>query len=547
MTTSTAIALVQALLTPNLKGSLPIVIMLLMIQGIHPEIIFELIPYVQMTHRQYHAIIIAWTQLRLFASLLPAVNGVKHRYFRDQRRIFSIFPQYRISRIFVKFQQSVLSSMLVQCGFAGTIPSLEVVQHFASNLAVIRMSPYPIFQIEQLFMSPNADLVLLKTALTMQRMIAHVRFSYPHIVSFLEQNKKAVENIISVYANQVSIKQVIYGVSFDILEPAKINDLFTFFILAVIDPEFIDETLAEVIQNCGDLNASMLHQKHYEFLIKHCQSIEPLISNNFLDIGKVLDCFSSMVTSTTREFQVRYVLRHWRMAFGEIVHSGEPEFEEVTIEVRSSVPIFDVFLRLWHVFFRNFARTFEVSFLPFGNILWSEAYTRLCTTNFDWIIRIVVGNFAIRIGARDDHTFFKSQTPTYMHTDITSHSYGMYIFPDGIRNCKMSSEICSCFLRDFWHAHRKPDPNMSDIDYIRWLFSIPGTFEVFGKVWIQLVDALQNGTELPKIRDGSSGDFRYLSDPTAPTDPEVQQKYDDNFGLQLGRYPEIGDYAEDGR
>jgi hypothetical protein len=147
----------------------------------------------------------------------------------------------------------------------------------------------------------------------------------------------------------------------------------------------------------------------------------------------------------------------------------------------------------------------------------------------------VVGNFEFIIGAKDYHRYLMTKCA---HSDITSTFY-----PDGIRNYKMSSEICSCFLRDFWHAHRKPDPNMSDIDYIRWLFSIDGNFKDFGKNWIDLMDALQNGTELPRVQDGSSGDFRYLSYPIAPTDPEVQQSYDDNFRKQLGRKPEISDYA----
>jgi len=158
----------------------------------------------------------------------------------------------------------------------------------------------------------------------------------------------------------------------------------------------------------------------------------------------------------------------------------------------------------------------------------------------------VVGDFAFRIGKKDDHTFFKSQTPTYLHSDITPHDYGSLIFPDGIRHCKMSSEICSCFLGDFWNAHRKPDPNMSDIDYLRWLFSIPGTFKVFGENWIQLMDALQNGTELPRSRDGYSGDFTYFSCPRVPTDPKVQEEYDENFRQKLGRDPEICDYFEEG-
>ena len=122
----------------------------------------------------------------------------------------------------------------------------------------------------------------------------------------------------------------------------------------------------------------------------------------------------------------------------------------------------------------------------------------------------------------------------------------------------MVSEITKCLVR-YVHAfseifglhignlaHRKPDPNMSDIDYLRWLFSIPGTFAVFGKSWIELVGALQNGTELPKILDGSSGDFTYLSCPTDPTDPDVQQEYDFNFGQKLDTDPKIGDYFEGG-
>jgi len=313
----------------------------------------------------------------------------------------------------------------------------------------------------------------------------------------------------------------------------------------VIDPGFIDELLAQFIQNCGDPNMPIPYfSKHLDFLAQTCESFEPM-NLQVGDIRRIIELFSSMCTSITRSFDVKYGLESWSMGFGQILYSGQPPFEEITFEQESSMPIFDVFTRFWEVFFRNFARTFEVSFLPFGNIPWSEGYTRLCTTEFDWIIRIAVENFALRIGAKDDHAFLRSEISWLSNCEISTASYGRLIFPDGIRNCKMSSEICSCFLRDFWHAHRKPDPTMSDIDYIRLLFSIPGTFTVFGKSWIELVDALQNGTELPKVQDGSSGDFRYLSCPTAPTNPEVQRSYDEIFGeyfRQMGRKIEINDY-----
>jgi hypothetical protein len=543
-----ALAIVNGLLIPNLRTGLPFVIMLLMIQGIHPEIIFELIPHVIMSRQQYDAIIMAWTQLRLFASILPAVKGVKSKSFRDKRGLFRTFPQDQVSRVFAKFQNEVLSTMLKKFGFFCILPSLEVVQNIAANLAVVRMSYCPIFPIGQLLLSPDADLVLLKTALKMKGMIEDVRSSYPEIVNLLSHNKSALMNLIMGWKNQVIVNQTIYGKLFNMREPAKINSLFTTCILAVIDPCFIDEKLAEFIQNCGDRNKTEQFSYNSEiltFLEENCETFEPMILR-LDDIGRLIELFSSMMTSTNRVFLVKYALKPWSMGFGQIVYSGQLPFEEITIEQGSSVAIFDVFSTFWDVFFRNFARTFAVSFLPFGNILWSEGYTRLIQTSFDWIIRIVVGNFAFRIGAENNHAFFRSQTPRYMHTNITPTSYGRLIFPEGIGHYRMSDEIRSCFLKDFWRAHRKPDPNMSDIDYIRWLFSIPGTFKVFGNRWIELVDALQNRTELPIVEDGSSGDFSYFSCPRVPTDPKVQQIYDTIFRQQLGRDPEISDYFEGG-
>jgi hypothetical protein len=543
MTTPAALAIVQDLLTPNLRNGLPFMIMLLMIQGIHPEIIFELIPYVTMSRQQYDAIIMAWTQLRLFSSILPAVKGVKSKSFRDKRGLFRTFPQDQVSRVFAKFQNEVLSTMLKKFGFFGLLPSLEVVQNLAANLAVVLRSPSEFFPPNVLLLAPIADLILMKTALQIQSMLAHFRTTYPDIAYFLaQQNENALKNIIMVWRNQVSVNQIVYRSLFNMHEPARIHSLFIFCIVAATRPEFIDENLAQFIQNCGDRNKTMqfsYDRETLKFLEENCETFE---ANTLQlgDIGRVIELFSSMLTSTKRAFQVRYALKPWSIGFGKIVHSDCLGFEEVIVEQGSYELIFDVFTRFWDVFFRNFALTFAVSFLPFGNILWSEGYTRLIQTNFDWIIRIVVGNFAFRIGDLGNHAFFKSQTPSYMHTNITSTSYGMFIFPYGIRDA-----VISCFLRDFWLAHRKPDPNMSDIDYIRWLFSIPGTFAVFGKSLIELVDALQNGTELPRIQDGSSGDFTYLSCPTVPTDSDVQKKYDD-FRRQLDKDPEISDYFEGG-
>ena len=544
MTTPAALAaidLVNGLLIPNLKDSLPVVIIFLICQGIHPEIIFELIPHVQISQRQYHAIIMAMTQLRLFASLLPEVKGYKPLTFEEKMSRFMEYPQNKVSRVFADFQNSVLKKMLVQCGFAGTLPFLEFLKKFASNLVLVRTSPLPIFPIGRLFLSPNADLVLLKTALQMQSMIAGVRSSYPEIVSFLAQNKNRLMNLFMVWRNQVVVKQTMYGSLLDIPEPARIHTLFIIGILAVTDHEFIDESLVKFIQNCGDCNSRILYSSKYlDFLQQTCEKFD-LMNLQVDDIGRMIKEFSSMRTSTTH-FNVSYAIERWSMAFGKIVHGSSPEFEEKTFKLKSSTPIFEVFGILWKVFFQNFSRTFAVSFLPFGNIPWSEGYTRLCTTNFNRIIRDALVYFAFRIGAKNDHAYIKYKLNWNVYFPITTESYGRLIFPTYIRTCKASLERLSCFLRDFWKAHQKPDPNMSDIDYIRWFFSIQG-YDVSGRSWIELMNALQNGTELPIVQDGGlSGDFGYLSCPTDPTDLEVQIEYNKNFRKEDGSELQISDY-----
>jgi hypothetical protein len=358
---SALLAFVQGLLTPNLRADLRFWIMLLMVQGIHPEIIFALIPYVTISRQQHEAIMMAWTLLREFSSILPGVRGVKPRIPLQQMILYRRVPLDRVSLIFRNFQNSVLSRMLTQCGFAGTLPSFEIVRRLGLDLAVFQSVHSSLFPIKRLFLISNHRLHLLKTALQMQEMIEHIRLFSPDIVSFLAQIENAMNNIIIVWNNQVIVKQYLYlyGQQVHYQKDVKMNQLFAFLILAVIDPHFIDESLAQIIANCGNWNVPFTNiQKHSQFLKVHCQSIEPMISGHFLDIGQVLDCFSSMLTFSGRSFQVRYELRYWSMAFGRRIPFGNPKFEELNIVQESWVPIFDAFSRLWDVFFRNFSRTF---------------------------------------------------------------------------------------------------------------------------------------------------------------------------------------------
>jgi hypothetical protein len=468
----------------------------------------------------------AWTQLRLFASLLPEVKGLKRKSYRDQRCTFMRLPQNRVSLIFKNFQNSVLSRILSRCGFVGTLkdlPSLDSLKDLASKLSIVRSVPPNFFRIEHLSLSSNQSFNLMKNALVMKRMIDKVRFYYPEIVFFLAQNENAVKNIIMVWRNQLIVKEALYRSFYDTLETVKMNDLFVLWIIAVIYPQCIDESLNEFIENCETSNKPKPKPFNIcQFLIENCKSIpEPILKNG--NIQGLIEFISLMPTSITREFKVRYALKPWSMGFGKVLYYGQPAFEEVTVDLESSAPILDAFSKCWNCFFKNFSQTFQVSFLPFGNILWSERYTRLFEVDLEFMIRNVIGKYAFEIGALNDHSFFKSKTPDYLHTRINKFSYEFFIFPDGIRNAIISKDICSCFLRDFWISHQKTNPTMSDIEYIRILFSNRK------ESWIELMDALQNGTNLPKIDSRSKSDFTYLSFPIFPIDPKVQQIYNENF------------------
>ena len=358
-------AIVQAFLIPNLRFSLPYVIMLLMIQGIHPEIIFELIPYVSMSQRQYQTIILAWTQLRLFASILQAVKGVKPQTFQRQRTRFKKFPQDQVSLIFVNFQNSVLKKMLVRVEYDKQVPAFMDILNLALNLSVVKNES--VLEIQTLFTSCFADLRFLTTALMMHSIISLVRSDYPEIVSFLQQNENAVKNIIRLWEKQVNVKECYGGKMLDLQEPLKINIIFHFFISAVIDEELVDESLALLIRTYQEDFQIPCSSKLVEFLKQNFGSILP-ISHSWIigDIRKIVECFHFMHTTSRSRTQVRYTLTPSSIPF------AQSEFEQLVFEIGNFYPILDVFSKFWHEFFEKFAQTFEVSFLASGNIPWSE-------------------------------------------------------------------------------------------------------------------------------------------------------------------------------
>lgn len=142
MTTETVSALVKSLLTMRIWNSTTILIMLLMFQDIHPNILYELLPHFQMSHRQVRNIILATIQFRLFCSFIfRDIVELKHLSYFIRKN-----PHHWVSRQHYVFRKSIFFNLLKKSGFDGTLKCTgHAVRDFISNFVVFRRSPiFPI-------------------------------------------------------------------------------------------------------------------------------------------------------------------------------------------------------------------------------------------------------------------------------------------------------------------------------------------------------------------------------------------------------------------
>lgn len=538
---SLSLKLVSMLLThDDLMNTFPFVIILLIIQGIHPEILVELISYVHLEREQYNAILAVSLQLRLYASLLPPVNGYTGSSYQQKRSIYARYPHKIISKLFGIFQREVRLNMLKLCGWGGKLPPLLMVQDFVSTLVHVRVQSR-FFPFKEILYATQSELHLVRTIIQMQCMIVNVRERYGEIVSFLRENEYALDNIIIVWKNQVDIDS-----SSMVLSPQSkasnmniMNMMFIVFILSVIDSNFIDQRLAEIIQCCGrNVQSKQFFPKHRDFLIKQISPVYEM-KNEFEDVinqGDILELikvFSSMnfVGFPNGPKKGIFKLSYWSMCFGHIRSSNEVNFNYAIYEVSMGSRIFNVFSTFWDVFFENFSLTFDLSFRPIGNILWSEGYTTKLLMKLYSIIYSALSNFAFKEGSKNNHLFIEMQTVGILHP-ITSESYRtLFRYSPSL--------LLSYFLRDFWLTHRKPNPNMSDFDYIMWFFSIQA-YASIGSSGNRLLNAIRNGTSLPLVQGGLTPNFSNLSYPSQ-TDLELLKIYEqyfrnDNRGIQIFDY-----------
>ena len=365
-----AAALVQSILTLRYWRNLPILLMFLMFQDIHPNILYELLPHFQMSRRQVRNIILAMMQLRLFSSsFLPDIRGVNHLSYRCKFRMIQQNPHNWAFRQFKLFGSGIFSILLKKSGFDRTLDYTgRAVRDFISNFVVFRISP--IFPIGQLFLSQDDDLICLKTACEMILLFEQVRSSYSEIVLLLAKNEFAFQKFILFWNTQVCIKEKGYykkgkqhhATYFDNIADHPLRDLFVFCIFAITRPDFIDTKLRFFIENFGD-RSKLHHQDPYDpksiILLKRNLVTRGISYDGTAEIRVLLNDLHQMRNSEGA-YGAKYELRPAPATSG-IYQIHDPQFECLTKEVNREQPMFGVFKYFLEGFLKNFARTFEES------------------------------------------------------------------------------------------------------------------------------------------------------------------------------------------
>jgi hypothetical protein len=212
--------------------------------GIHPEILFEFMPYVQMSF-------VYVNKLKMIS-----LGGFFYRKLLSSPGFMS--PSRQRDLLNLRFKKVMLAKILEQfgCQLLPLIfprPSSQDVSMFqcASALSFLRHSG---MQVDHIFFRRSYELLMIENALLLQTMLLNLHHQFPDVVLFFREHPVQLKNFLEFWKGNV-VFFLFHDADREKAKQRRTNmDFFAILIIvSLFDPTFLQQKLDQLLF-CGNLD-----------------------------------------------------------------------------------------------------------------------------------------------------------------------------------------------------------------------------------------------------------------------------------------------------
>ena len=232
----------------NNRENFQFVMMICICLGIHPEILFEFMPYVPMSFVCVNKLKMMSLGVFFYGKLL-SIPGFDSP-FRQRYLLRLRFKKVMLAKILEQFGCQLLPLIFPR-------PSSQDVSMFqcASALSFLRHSG---MQVDHIFFRSPTELLLFENALLLQTMILTLHRQFPDVVLFFREHPVQLKNFLELWKGKVSF----FLFHDSNCEKAKLRrtnmDFFVILIIvSLFDPTFLQQKLEQFLF-CGNLDLENL-------------------------------------------------------------------------------------------------------------------------------------------------------------------------------------------------------------------------------------------------------------------------------------------------
>jgi hypothetical protein len=525
----------QLLLTPEYRKSLPIVMMILMMQGIHHDVIFQLISSLELTASQFQSLVLASFQMRVFLELTGLFKSHQVLLNRTRKRTYR---QTSYVHFFDYFKQNLVKKMLQRLQFCGDLPLIYAEPVFPSlkKLIDFQDSLPPIYR-ELLSLSiSERRLILLKNAVELQKMIVCMREENSVLASFFRRNPNAVFNVVLCWVQQVSsyemTPQNLFKSSKD-FKRTPMDFSMIVILVAVIYPNFLDDVLSRYVNSAGGDYQHKISSDYVELIIALLNSTGTILPDYdcWFNSGDFLGLIQMMSSMRFPDSDYSRIIRmeSWSFLFGHIESRGYDIFHTASTNLfRDGFLVLDVLQSFCLAFFSNLRDSFPVLVI-IGNHRWEIEKTIFLEESLGSVVINAISQFAYNMGkydGRTSHTWLKIEmrrrlehiemrrwledgidcfTPMssagmnhQLTEEITPDLYKSVLFPTPFVT---HNDLASFFVYKFWKEHPRLDAMMPDLEYLHWLLDDAEHLSPSPIEFLEILASRRGMGELPEIPD----------------------------------------------